>query len=102
MSKIVDEVMDWKAAGRGVALARVADLRGSGPRDPGERFDRLRVEGVDESSLERLMARIGLDLGAGTPEERAVAIMVEIIAPTADRSVRSSRDQSEPSHRPIP
>ncbi|MGA7833667.1 MAG: XdhC/CoxI family protein [Acidimicrobiales bacterium] len=66
-----------------------------------ERFDQLRTEGVDESSLERLMAPIGLDIGARTPEETAVAIMAEMIAHTADLSVRSLRDQSGPIHRPV-
>lgn len=35
MRKIVNDVRDWRAAGRAIALARVVDLQGSGPRDPG-------------------------------------------------------------------
>lgn len=35
MRKILDDVKGWKAAGRTIALARVVELQGSGPRDPG-------------------------------------------------------------------
>ncbi|MFD5031378.1 XdhC family protein [Streptomyces sp. NPDC058405] len=45
-----------------------------------DRLTRLREAGVSESALARLSAPIGLDLGARTPEETAVAIMAEIIA----------------------
>ncbi|MEW2548499.1 XdhC family protein [Streptomyces sp. NPDC047002] len=45
-----------------------------------DRLARLREAGVDESALRRLASPIGLDLGARTPEETAVAIMAEIIA----------------------
>ncbi|SFE21208.1 xanthine dehydrogenase accessory factor [Actinacidiphila alni] len=45
-----------------------------------DRLRRLRELGVPESSLARLASPIGLDLGARTPEETAVAIMAEVIA----------------------
>ncbi|MEU1273282.1 XdhC family protein [Streptomyces sp. NPDC005799] len=45
-----------------------------------DRLRRLREVGLDESELTRLASPIGLDLGARTPEETAVAIMAEIIA----------------------
>jgi xanthine dehydrogenase accessory factor len=45
-----------------------------------EREKRLRENGVDEAGLSRLMAPIGLDIGARTPEETAVAICAEIIS----------------------
>jgi len=32
---IIDDIDRWRSAGRKVALARVVDLEGSGPRDPG-------------------------------------------------------------------
>lgn len=35
MKDILDEVVSWRAAGKQVALARVVDIEGSGPRDPG-------------------------------------------------------------------
>ena len=45
-----------------------------------DRLRRLREEGMTEAELSRLSAPIGLDLGARTPEETAVAIMAEVIA----------------------
>ena len=35
MRELLDDIERWLAAGRRVALARVVDLRGSGPRAPG-------------------------------------------------------------------
>jgi xanthine dehydrogenase accessory factor len=45
-----------------------------------DRIRRLRDVGVSEQALARLSSPIGLDLGARTPEETAVAIAAEIIA----------------------
>ena len=45
-----------------------------------DRMRRLREAGIGEASLARLSAPIGLDLGARTPEETAVAIAAEIVA----------------------
>lgn len=35
MKDILDEVVGWRDAGKQVAVARVVDIEGSGPRDPG-------------------------------------------------------------------
>ena len=35
MREILDDIDRWRAAGRRVAVARVVDIEGSGPRDPG-------------------------------------------------------------------
>lgn len=35
MKEIVADIDRWKKAGRKVAVARVVDIEGSGPRDPG-------------------------------------------------------------------
>lgn len=35
MKDILDEVVVWRDAGKQVAVARVVDIEGSGPRDPG-------------------------------------------------------------------
>ncbi len=35
MKDILDEVASWRDAGKQVAIARVVDIEGSGPRDPG-------------------------------------------------------------------
>jgi xanthine dehydrogenase accessory factor len=41
--------------------------------------ERLKREGVSASHLQRVHAPIGLDIGALTPEEIALAIMSEIV-----------------------
>ncbi|HEV7396563.1 MAG TPA: XdhC family protein [Pyrinomonadaceae bacterium] len=43
-------------------------------------LDRLREAGADEERLRRVHAPIGLDIGAVTPEEVALAIMAEVVA----------------------
>ena len=43
-------------------------------------LDRLRATGVDESKLMKVRAPVGLDIGAVTPEEVALAILAEIVA----------------------
>ena len=35
MDEILDDIDRWRAAGQRVAMARVVDIEGSGPRDPG-------------------------------------------------------------------
>jgi xanthine dehydrogenase accessory factor len=35
MKEILDDLDRWRDAGKRVALARVVDIEGSGPRDPG-------------------------------------------------------------------
>ena len=44
------------------------------------RLQRLRDAGLSQTELERLNAPIGLDIGARTPEETALAIGAEIVA----------------------
>jgi xanthine dehydrogenase accessory factor len=82
------------------ALAtRVGYLGAMGSRRTAEeRRARLIAEGVDEGELARLMAPIGLDIGARTPEETAVSICAEIIATRTGRSPASLRDTSGPLH----
>ncbi|MGQ4510930.1 XdhC family protein [Streptomyces sp. DW26H14] len=45
-----------------------------------DRLQRLDEAGVDGDALRRLASPIGLDLGARTPEETAVAILAEVIS----------------------
>ena len=35
MRELLDEIESWRSAGQRVAVARVVDIEGSGPRDPG-------------------------------------------------------------------
>jgi len=69
-------------------------------RTHADRVERLRSEGVEETKLARLMAPIGLDIGARTPEEAAVSICAEIIALRTGRAdlVAPLRDASGPIH----
>lgn len=46
-----------------------------------DRIDRLRDAGLTETELTRLSSPIGLELGARPPEETAVSIAAEIVAP---------------------
>jgi xanthine dehydrogenase accessory factor len=61
--------------------ARYIGAMGS-QRTHDDRMARLRAAGVDDAALSRISSPIGLDLGARTPEETAVAIAAEIIALT--------------------
>jgi xanthine dehydrogenase accessory factor len=63
-----------------------------------DRLQRLTDAGVNESALTRVMAPIGLDLGARTPQETAVSICAEIIALRTGRTVSSLRDTDGPIH----
>lgn len=64
-----------------------------------QRAERLRAEGVSDADLVRLMAPIGLDLGARTPEETAVAICAEIIAERTGAAAPRLRSAEGPIHR---
>jgi xanthine dehydrogenase accessory factor len=70
-------------------------------RTHAKRVARLREEGVDDDGLARVMAPIGLDIGARSPEETAVAVCAEIIAMRTGRAsqVPSLRDTTGPIHR---
>ena len=61
-------------------------------RTTDDRNRRLRAEGVTDADLGRVMAPIGLDLGARTPEETAISILAEIIASRTGRDAPSLRD----------
>lgn len=67
-------------------------------RTHADRMARLREAGVDDAGIERIMAPIGLDLGARTPEETAVSICAEIIACRTGRAAPSLRDTEGPIH----
>jgi xanthine dehydrogenase accessory factor len=55
-----------------------------------KRRQRLLTQGLTEAQLNRLHGPIGLDIGAGTPEEIAISIMAEIVA------VRNKSEESIP------
>lgn len=59
---------------------------------------RLREAGVSTQQLDRLLSPIGLDIGARTPEETAVAICAEIIALRTGRDAPSLKGGEGPIH----
>ncbi|MEO7571053.1 MAG: XdhC family protein, partial [Acidimicrobiales bacterium] len=67
-------------------------------RTTDQRAERLRAEGITAVQMERLLAPIGLDLGARTPEETAVAICAEMIAHRTGRAAPRLRDGDGPIH----
>ena len=78
--------------------ARYIGVMGS-RRTHDDRMRRLRDAGVSAAQLARLSAPIGLDLGARTPEETAVAIAAEIIARSWGGSGLPLTDLDAPIHR---
>jgi len=67
-------------------------------RTNADRIARLREAGVDESSLSRVNAPVGLDIGARTPEETAISICGEIISRRTGRPAPSLRAGEGPIH----
>ena len=68
-------------------------------RTHARRMERLAEEGVtDPAALARIRAPIGLDIGARTPEETAIAICAEIISCRTGRDGGSLRDADGPIH----
>lgn len=63
------------------------------------RVERLRDVGLTDAEIGRVMAPIGIDIGARTPEETAVSIVAEIIALRTGKAVASLRDGDGPIHR---
>jgi xanthine dehydrogenase accessory factor len=52
-----------------------------------KRVERLIAMGVEQASIDRIASPIGLDIGASTPSEIAVAIMAEMIKAFRQRSL---------------
>ena len=83
----------------GAVKTRVGYLGAMGSRKTHDkRLARLREEGLTEAELDRVMAPIGLDLGARSPEETAISICAEIIALRTGRGAPSLRDRAGPIH----
>lgn len=59
-----------------------------------DRQQRLREAGASDDDIARIFAPAGLDIGAATVEETAIAVLAEITAHRAQRSGVSLRDSS--------
>jgi xanthine dehydrogenase accessory factor len=57
----------------------------------GKRVERLLRQGAASAEIERIHAPIGVDIGAQSPAEIAVAILAEIIAALRRRTTRAER-----------
>jgi xanthine dehydrogenase accessory factor len=57
-----------------------------------KRNERLRASGCDDEQVGRIHGPVGLDIGAHTPAETAVAILAEIVAYRSGRGGRRLRD----------
>ncbi|MEV7615937.1 XdhC family protein [Streptomyces sp. NPDC089799] len=68
-------------------------------RTHAERTARLAAEGLDAADLARLRSPIGLDLGAGTPEETALSIAAEFTAVRHAATATPLTGGREPIHR---
>ncbi len=68
-------------------------------RTTDNRNARLQEAGVSDEGIARVMGPIGLDIGARTPEETAIAICAEIIALRTGKEAPSLRDREGPVHR---
>ena len=64
-----------------------------------DRLAKLRERGLTETELSRLRAPIGLDLGARTPEETAIAIAAEIIETRYGGTRQRLTETTGPIHR---
>jgi xanthine dehydrogenase accessory factor len=64
-----------------------------------DRQARLREAGATDADLSRIFAPAGLDIGAATVEETAIAVLAEIIAHRSGRTGDSLRDSSGPIRR---
>ena len=88
--KIDDQVLTLALAAAPAYIGAMGSKRAQAARR-----ERLLAAGVDEDSLQRISAPIGLDLGAVSSEEVAVSIIGELLA------VRYGRDGGRLSARPV-
>jgi xanthine dehydrogenase accessory factor len=60
----------------------------------GKRVARLREAGFDDEAIARIHSPVGLDLGAATPEEIALAVLAEVVATRRGRSGRAATSKA--------
>ena len=67
-------------------------------RTHADREERLRAAGVGPDELRRISSPCGLDVGARTPAETAIAVLAEILALRAGRAGGRLAEASGPIH----
>lgn len=67
-------------------------------RTASQRLEHLMQQGASEADVARIHAPIGLDIGANTPEEVALAIVAEIVAHRAGADGTALKSGSGPIH----
>ncbi|HZB23883.1 MAG TPA: XdhC/CoxI family protein [Gaiellaceae bacterium] len=67
-------------------------------RTQARRREQLVDQGVSDDALERIHGPVGLDLGAETTAETALAILAEIVAARRGRTASSLRERDTPIH----
>jgi xanthine dehydrogenase accessory factor len=76
MREILDDIDRWRNAGRRVAVARVVDVEGSGPRDPGAAMavseDGEVAGSVSGGCVEGAVVTEALDILSGDRQPRLV------------------------------
>lgn len=76
MRDLLDDIDRWREAGKAVALARVVNVEGSGPRDPGAAMavneDGEVVGSVSGGCVEGAVVTEALEVLAGRAESRIV------------------------------
>jgi xanthine dehydrogenase accessory factor len=92
-----DPAVDTPALAAGLAAGCYVGALGSRHTQSGRR-ERLRGPeyGLSDTVIDRIHGPVGLDLGARTPEETAVAVVSEILAHRSGRSGASLRSSSGP------
>jgi xanthine dehydrogenase accessory factor len=90
-----DHAVDTPALAAALATDCYVGALGSRHTQSGRR-ERLRALGLSDDALDRIHGPVGLDLGARTPEETAVAVAGEILAHRSGRSAANLRSTSGP------
>jgi xanthine dehydrogenase accessory factor len=77
MRELLDDIDRWRAAGKRVALARVVDIEGSGPRLPGAAMA-VNIDGevagsVSGGCVEGAVVSEALDILHGTAASRVIS-----------------------------
>lgn len=75
MNDLIDDIQRWRSAGERIAVARVIDVEGSGPREPGAAM------AVTESG------EVAGSVSGGCVEGAVVAEAMSILAGERDRGV---------------